>query len=272
MTDARRTSTRPRSPASQPRPAAGGIRRARCARCTTSIRCGSSTSSAAGPLAGPRGGRRRLRRRTARRGDGAQGRARVGLDLGAGTARASRSCTRSSPASRSTTGSSRPSSTPPTHAGALRRGDLHGDARARARPGRGRRGARDARAPRRPRVRLDAQPHAARLPAWPSSARSTCCACCPRARTPTRSSSARPSSPRWARAAGLAHARRRGPRLRSVRAHGAASSTDARVNYLMHFRKPAAAQASTHDAARTPHCCSTSTARCSTRPPTWAAR
>ena len=171
------------------RPAAGGTRRARCARCTTSIRCGSSTSSARGPLAGRDvldvgcgGGL--LAEAMARK--GAQV---TGLDLAADCSR-SRNCTRSRPGVAVNYRLESAEQHAVEHAGRLRRRDLHGNAGARA--GSGSRSSRRSRALVRPGGHvfvstINRTPRA--YAAARSSARSTCCACCRRARTPTRSSS-----------------------------------------------------------------------------------
>ncbi len=139
--------------------------------------------------------RRRLRRRHPRRGDGAPRRdgerhrpRRQAAQGGAAASPRKRRGGRLRAHRRRTARAAR--------ARRLRRRHLHGDAGARARPREHRGGVRRTREARRPRVLLDHQPQSRRRISSRSSARSTCCGCCPRARTITRSS----SNPRSSRA------------------------------------------------------------------------
>ena len=188
----------------------------------------------AGALAGLRRARRRLRRRTAGRSDGPPGRARDGPRPRVRAAAGRASCTRSRPASRSTTGSSPPSSTPratpaPTTSSTCMEmlehvPDPASVVAALAAPG----------APGRPRLRLDDQPHAARLPARGRRRRVRAAPAAARhahlrevhPSVGTRGLGARPpGSRRWT-----------SPGSTTIRSRAArASSTDARVNYLMHL-------------------------------------
>ena len=138
-------SIRRNSPSSASWPTAGGTRTASSGRCTRSTRCGWTGSIRWPRLHGKARARRRLRRRHPGRGDGAPRRGGHRHRPGQPSRSRWRSCTRSRPASqnveyREVAAEALAAET----AGALRRRDLHGDARARARPGVGRAGLRRA--------------------------------------------------------------------------------------------------------------------------------
>ena len=135
--------------------------------------------------------RRRLRRRPAQRGDGARGRAGHRARPRAGAGRRSRGCTAWNRGVQVDYRLQSVEALADETAGAVRRDHLHGNARARARSGRGLARLRDAAQARRPPVPVDAQPHAGRVRAGDRRRRIHRAACCPRARTSTATSSSR---------------------------------------------------------------------------------
>ena len=159
-------------------------------------------------------------------------------------------------AGRSSTARSPPRRWPPSGRRTFDVRHLHGDARARARPGVGGAGLRHAgHGPGGWVFFSTHQPQPEGLPVRASSAPSTCCSCCPRARTSTHASSgpanwrAGAAPPAWTcrPAAGMEY----NPFTRRYWLSG-----DTSVNYLLACRKPA------HDGRRAlcEPCCSTWTA------------